>query len=191
MSTAIGNINWMSLNILLACLGVLFGLMFVYLKGWYLKIPLFILWFLFIPNTIYLITDLQHFPKQFFQATTYLEQGALFIQFTLLFAFGIITYIFGMYPLHSLFPVFRRRPNPLFMPIVAIFNTLISFGVALGKIERTHSIYLFTQPTRVLSDIGSLLMRENAILTIIIFSLLCNAIFFSFYAVSIKMLKLK
>jgi uncharacterized membrane protein len=77
------------------------------------------------------------------------------------------------------------------MPVVAIFNTLIAFGVALGKVERTHSVYLFTQPGRVLSDIGSLLMRENAIITIIVFSLLCNVVFFSFYTIVVKQLKLK
>lgn len=188
---AVGNIHWMSLNILLACLGVLFGLLFVYLKDWYLKIPLFVLWILFLPNTIYLITDLQHFPRQFYGDTSPLDKVALFIQYSLVFSFGIVTYLFGMYPLQKLFPIFRKRQNPLFMPVVAIINTLIAFGVALGKIERTHSVYLFTQPTRVLSDIGSLLMRENAILTIIVFSLLCNVIFFSFYAITVKQLKLK
>jgi uncharacterized membrane protein len=180
MSAAIGNINWMSLNILLACLGVLFGLFFIYLKQWYLKIPLFFLWLLFVPNTIYLVTDLQHFPRQFYAASHIIEQVALFIQYTLIFAFGIVTYLFGMYPLQKLFPIFRKRSNPLFMPVVAIFNTVISFGVALGKIERTHSIYLFTQPNRVIQDIGSLLMRENAIVTIIVFSIMCNIIFFLF-----------
>jgi uncharacterized membrane protein len=189
--SAIGNINWMSLNILLACLGVLFGLLFVYFKDWWLKIPLFILWLLFVPNTIYLVTDLQHFPRQFYAATSIPEQFILFMQYVMIFGFGIITYLFGMYPLQKIFPIFRRRPNPLFMPVVAIFNTLIAFGVALGKVERTHSVYLFTQPGRVLSDIGSLLMRENAIITIIVFSLLCNVVFFSFYTIVVKQLKLK
>jgi uncharacterized membrane protein len=189
--SAIGNINWMSLNILLACLGVIFGLVFVYFKDWWIKIPLFILWILFVPNTIYLVTDLQHFPRQFYAAPTMAEQIILFFQYTLLFTFGIATYLFAMYPLHILFPIFRRRPNPLFMPVVAIFNTLIAFGVALGKVERTHSVYLFTQPGRVFSDITALLMRENAIITIIVFSLLCNLIFFSFYAIFVKQLKLK
>ena len=108
MSSAIGNINWTSLNILLACLGVLFGLLFVYTRNWWLKMPLFILWLLFVPNTIYLVTDLQHFPRQFYAATTWIEQTVLFIQYCLLFAFGIVTYLFGMYPLQRLFPIFRR-----------------------------------------------------------------------------------
>jgi uncharacterized membrane protein len=73
--SAIGNINWMSLNILLACLGVLFGLLFVYFKDWWLKIPLFILWLLFVPNTIYLVTDLQHFPRQFYAASSTIPQS--------------------------------------------------------------------------------------------------------------------
>ncbi len=191
MSAAIGNINWMSLNILLACLGVLFGLIFIYFKSWYLKIPMFILWLLFIPNTIYLVTDLQHFSRQFYAATTPLEEIALFIEYIFLFIFGLVTYLFGMYPLQKIFPIFRRRQNPLFIPVVIIFNILISFGVALGKIERTHSLYIFTQPSRVFEDIMTLLARENAILVICLFALLCNVVFFSFYAIVVKLLKIK
>ncbi len=191
MSAAIGNINWMSLNILLACLGVLFGLIFIYFKSWYLKIPMFILWLLFIPNTIYLVTDLQHFSRQFYAATTPLEEVALFIEYIFLFIFGLVTYLFGMYPLQKIFPIFRRRQNPLFIPVVIIFNILISFGVALGKIERTHSLYIFTQPSRVFEDIMTLLARENAILVICLFALLCNVVFFSFYAIVVKLLKIK
>jgi uncharacterized membrane protein len=191
MSAAIGNINWMSLNILLACLGVLFGLIFIYFKSWYLKIPMFILWLLFIPNTIYLVTDLQHFSRQFYAATTPLEEIALFIEYIFLFIFGLVTYLFGMYPLQKIFPIFRRRQNPLFIPVVIIFNILISFGVALGKIERTHSLYIFTQPSRVFDDIMTLLARENAILVICLFALLCNIVFFSFYAIVVKLLKIK
>ena len=181
----------MSLNILLACLGVLFGLIFIYFKSWYLKIPMFILWLLFIPNTIYLVTDLQHFSRQFYAATTPLEEIALFIEYIFLFIFGLVTYLFGMYPLQKIFPIFRRRQNPLFIPVVIIFNILISFGVALGKIERTHSLYIFTQPSRVFDDIMTLLARENAILVICLFALLCNIVFFSFYAIVVKLLKIK
>ncbi len=191
MSAAIGNTNWMSLNILLACLGVLFGLIFIYFKSWYLKVPMFILWLLFVPNTIYLVTDLQHFSRQFYAASTSLEQAVLFIQYIFLFIFGLVTYLFGMYPLQKIFPIFRRRQNPLFIPVVIVFNILISFGVALGKIERTHSLYIFTQPSRVFDDIMTLLARENAILVICLFALLCNIVFFSFYAIVVKLLKIK
>jgi uncharacterized membrane protein len=96
-----------------------------------------------------------------------------------------------MYPLQKIFPIFRRRQNPLFIPVVIIFNILISFGVALGKIERTHSLYIFTQPSRVFDDIMTLLARENAILVICLFALLCNIVFFSFYAIVVKLLKIK
>lgn len=191
MYSAVGNINWMSLNILLACLGVLFGLLSIYFKDWYFKIPLFVLWLLFVPNTIYLVTDLQHFPRQFYSSTSPLDQTVLFFQYSLLFAFGLVTYLFGMYPVQKVFPIFRRRQNPLFIPAIIIFNTLISFGVVLGKVERTHSIYLITQPVRVLWDIGNLLTRPDALILILIFSILCNVVFFSFYSISARMLKLK
>jgi uncharacterized membrane protein len=188
---AVGNINWMSLNILLACLGVLFGLLAVYLKESYLKIPMFILWILFVPNTIYLVTDLQHFPRQFYSDTSVLDKITLFIQYSLLFGFGIVTYLFGLYPVQKIFPIFRRRQNPIFIPAIIFFNTIISFGVVLGKVERTHSIYLITQPGRVLMDAFSLLTKLDALILILVFSILCNVIFFSFYSISVKMLKIK
>lgn len=191
MPIAVANINWISLNILLACLGVIFGLLFIYFKNIYLKILFLLLWFLFVPNTIYIVTDIQHFPKQFYGTDSFLDQAALFFQYSLLFSFGVVTYLFGMYPIQKIFPIFRRRQNPLFIPAIIIFNTLIAFGVTLGKIERTHSLYLFTNPARVIGDIGLLFGRDNAILVIIMFSLLCNVIFFSFYAISIKLLNIK
>lgn len=191
MPISLANLNWMSLNIFLACLGLIFGLLFVYFRNFYLKLFLMILWILFLPNTIYLITDLQHFNKQFFNSTHMLDQFVLFIQYIFLFTFGIFSYLFGMYPVHTIFPAFRRRQNPLFIPAVLILNFAIAFGVTMGKIERTHSFYLFTQPARVVQDVIDVFTFLPTLGFTILFATFCNVIFFAFYSISVKLLKIK
>lgn len=191
MPIALQNVEWMSLNIFLACLGLIFGLLWVYFKNFYLKLFFLVLWVLFLPNTIYLVTDLQHFNKQFFASRSFAEQIVLYLQYIFLFTFGIFSYLFGMYPLQKLFPIFRKRQNPLFIPAAIMLNFAIAFGVTMGKIERTHSFYLFTQPGRVLQDVIDVFTFLPTLGFTILFAVLCNMIFFSFYAVSVKMLKLK
>lgn len=191
MLISYSNLNWMSLNIFLACAGLIFGLLFLYAKNFYLKIVLVFLWILFLPNTIYLITDLQHFPRQFYQTNLLFDKVFLFIQYIFLFTFGIFSYLYGMYPLQILFPVFRRRQNPLFVPIVLVINFAIAFGVTMGKIERTHSLYLFTDPLRVLTDAYNVLTFPPTLGFTVLFWLLINLIFFAFYTISVKLLKLK
>ncbi len=141
------------------------------------------------PNTIYLVTDLQHFPKQFMEAVSPSDQAFLFIEYILLFVFGVFSYLFTMYPFGKIFPRIKRKTNPYLIPVVLIVNAAISFGVALGKIERTHSWYVFTDPQRVIKDIIHLLTNPEAVLVIVVFALLCNTINFSFHTVSAKLLK--
>lgn len=191
MPIALSNLDWMPLNIFLASLGLLFGLLFLYFKNKILKIVCAFLWILFLPNTIYLVTDLEHLSGQLSQTRSREDFIAVFIQYVLLFIFGVFTYLFGMYPLYKIFPrTHKAKRHSLFLPAAVILNILIAFGVVMGKDARTHSFYLFTHPIRVVHDLVTIATTPATLMVVAVFALLCNLIFFSFHKAAEKNFKL-
>lgn len=176
MNIFLNNFNWMVINLALACLGFVFGLLYLHSKNRLLRIPLFILWILFLPNTIYLLTDLEHL---FLQLTQVNFNGAilLVIQYTVLFTLGVLTYFAGMIPMEKFF---RKHKFKNYSLIFLIFNFAVAFAVVLGKVERTHSWYVFTEPLRVVSDILSVLTTPKLILMVILLGIAFNLIYFFF-----------
>lgn len=170
------NFNWMIPNLALASLGFIFGILYLKSKSSFLRIPLFILWFLFLPNTIYLISDLEHYFVQIFE-TDFLGVIILTIQYALLVAFGILTYFAGLIPMEKFF---KRRKSRNYKIIFLIFNLAIAFAVVLGKIERTHSWYVFTQPLRVVDDVLSVLTSPYLLTIVVLFAVMFNLIYFTF-----------
>jgi uncharacterized membrane protein len=176
MEIFLANFWYMIPNLALACLGFVFAILYLHSKSNFLKIPLFILWFLFLPNTIYLITDLEHYFAQLTKVD-FLGLVLLTIQYTVLTALGILTYFAGMMPIEKFF---RRRKSKNYSLVFLIFNFAIAFAVVLGKVERTHSWYVFTQPQRVINDITHLLTTPLLITSVIFFGILFNLIYFTF-----------
>lgn len=96
------NLGWMIPNVALASLAVVFALGYLYAKSSLLKIPLFILWFLFLPNTIYLLTDIEYLPKQILQSES-LDRLVILGQYVILLIIGVLTYFGGLLPLKAIF----------------------------------------------------------------------------------------
>lgn len=163
-------------NLALASLGFVFALAYLHSKSDLLRIPLFILWFLFLPNTIYLITDLEHYFVQLAQVD-FFGSVLLTIQYTILTALGILTYFAGMMPMEKFF---KRRKSKNYSWIFLGFNFVIAYAVVLGKIERTHSWYVFTQPFRVLTDVVNVLTTPMLILLVVLLGIAFNLIYFFF-----------
>lgn len=190
MPEILSNLQWMSFNILLACLGLIFGLLFLKQKKYLLKVILFVLWILFLPNTIYLLTDLQHLPRQVFEQSNFFYRLIIFFQYIVLFLFGIFTYIYGLSPIDKLFKLKNWHNHKLKFFLIGTFNFVIAFGVGMGRIERTHSWYIFTQPARVISDMYALLSSADSVIFVLIFGVICNLLFFAFHLTVKKTLKI-
>jgi len=79
----------MVFNLILASIGVGLGYVFLGTKQPLFKFIIFLLWILFLPNTIYLLTDLQHLPDQFYRIDNEYKITLMF-QYVLLLSFGII-----------------------------------------------------------------------------------------------------
>jgi uncharacterized membrane protein len=177
MPIFVDNFNWMLLNVTLAFIPlILAGLLRRKMK-FPLYVVLLLMWMFFLPNTIYLITDMQYFPGQFIKAELF-EQVALFIQYILLTFLGVFTYFYGLDPIeraareHKLSPVTK---NTMYIAI----NFVVAFAVILGKVQRTHSWYIVTDTVRVILDINRTLTTPYLVMWIVAIGVLINVIFFT------------
>ncbi len=179
MDVLFDNSIWMLFNIWLAVLGVVYGWLFLFTKNPLLKIFSFVLWLLFIPNTIYLLTDLTHFFEQI-QNVSGIPQFILILQYIIITIIGVVTFILALYPFEKVITskkVIGKKHDVFF--IVAI-NFLISFGVILGRIQRTNSWEAFTNTQKTLHDMLQVLRSTELMVFVFIFGIFCNILYFSF-----------
>ena len=176
MEIFVANFEWMIPNLALACLGFVFALLYLKARCAFLRIPLFILWLLFLPNTIYLLTDIEHYVEQV-MVVDFSGAILLTIQYAVLIILGFLTYFAGMAPVEKFFKTHGSKKDD-YDYVFVIFNFAIAFAVILGKVERTHSWYVFTQPQRVIDDILSVLTTPILFIAVILFGLLFNLIYF-------------
>lgn len=186
MDILLDNLPWMSWNVFLAMLGWLFAVYFSRATKPLHKALWAILWLLFLPNTVYLLTDLKHL---LFQWRRVGEMGhfLLLAQFGVLSLTGVLTYVKGIdqfergliaalkpskYAQHPMSTMFMRYPNRFFVG----FNFLVSFGVIMGRVMRTNSWHVFTQPMRVVRDALAVLTSGELILFTLAFGLVVNSV---------------
>lgn len=178
MPVVMFDLPWMTFNVGLALLAVGLGVIYLRSKPSLFRKFLFLVWFLFFPNTIYLITDLQYVPRDLMQ-TSGLEQVVLFLLFLGLGILGIVTYLEGIKPLGEILPK-RKNQQALKNLIIIGFNFIVAFAVTIGKFQRTHSAYIFIDPMRVIRDVWSTLFDFKLLIFVLVFGILINTIYFGF-----------
>lgn len=173
------NFEWMTINILLTLLPFIFLNLAIKFKNRIVKSAFFLLWFLFFPNTIYLLTDLQYLPGQLSKFDPKLDL-LLIGQYLVLVLVGVTSYLYSLRPIVSLLvKKYRKIGKVKWNFVVMFFNFVVSFGVFLGKIERTQSWDVFTNPLRVLTQINNIIHDPNKFVIIFIFGVLINVIYFA------------
>lgn len=174
METIIDNIGWMSFNTLLALVTIIFGIMMGMGKNRLFKYSFAFLWLLFVPNTIYLFTDIIHL----FQQYPHIESAyklPLLLQYAALMIIGAITFYISV----KLFEkTFLKRVKSSTQILVGV-NFIIGFGIVLGRVQRTNSWEVFTNVPKVIADSLNVLSSLELILLSIFFGLLCNLTYFS------------
>lgn len=180
MYFVLDNLSWMSFNLFLSLLGVTFGWMFFYSRKPFFSFIFFVIWVLFIPNTIYLITDLQHLPAQWVKVDL-LPKLILLIEYLGLACIGIITFIVSMYPVDKVFDEFHLKKKPEIKFFILVFvNLFISFALVLGKYQRTHSWYVFSDFPKVSSDVTIILKTPELLATVLFLGIVINLTYFGF-----------
>lgn len=169
----------MPLNIALAFLGVIFGFLLLRSKLPIFRVIFFVLWFLFVPNTIYLLTDIQYFPEQVVKLE-FFYQVILAGQYLLLFVLGIITFLLGLYPLEKMMKKLKVKDQNVHKVSIVVMSFLISFAVALGKIQRISSWEVFTDPKGTIAGVLATYNSLEVMAFVLLFGVLSSALYFSF-----------
>src|SRR5476649_2834670 len=97
MYILIYNIGWMVYNCFLALIAVGLGYLALQVNSKFLKIVIGIMWFLFLPNTIYIFTDLEHLIEQWYYIAPSLR-SLLVLEYIIFEAIGVATFLLGFFP---------------------------------------------------------------------------------------------
>ena len=181
------NVSWMVYNCLLALIAVVLGYFTIHVENKYAKVFIGLVWFLFLPNTIYIFTDLEHLIRQWQFISTSLRP-ILVLQYTIFEIVGIITFLLAFYPFEKfvqLAKFFRKRKTQAFI----FFNFLIAFGMVLGRVERINSWQVFTNPPAVITSALHVMLSLHLLGLTVLFGLLCNFIYFLFRSKALSFAK--
>lgn len=172
------NTGWMLYNVSLALIAVIFGILTYKTRSLFIKIFFGIIWILFLPNTIYILTDIEHLFEDIGK-TSGLIQVFLIFQYLLLMAGGIITFLYGLYPFEKMLNLSKKLKHNTKILII-IMNFLIAFGVVLGRVQRANSWDLLFDTQKVISDSLHVIYSKQLLFFFLFFAALCNIIYFYF-----------
>lgn len=180
MTVIIYNLFWMTWNLILAAVSVVLS--------WYLtrkhkqSMRLFwgFLWLIFAPNTIYVLTDLYHLVEQWGMVGG-IEKLIVLCQYFIFISIGVVTFVMSLYFFeYSLTRYLPRKISEyMITPIIAVLNFVIAFGVMVGRVQRTNSWELFTNPTQAYHDIVQTLTSPTLLIFVFVFGTIGNIIYFS------------
>lgn len=182
MDVFIDNFYFIWVNSLLALVAVLFGWLMSKANSTFAKAWTGFLWLIFLPNTIYILTDLSHLIEEW-SDVNYLFKMLLIIQYALFSLFGITTFVLAVYFFQKLLEgksiKKKMRIKPSTTIAILILNFIVGFGVVLGGIQRTNSWYIFTDPARVMRDVITLITSQELLILFVGFGILSNLIYFT------------
>lgn len=142
-----------------------------------------LLWLLFFPNALYLVTDLIHLR----------DDGVVPIWFDafLLFSFALTGLLIGLFSLYLMQTVVTRRVGRLIGWLFVIVTlSMSSYGVYIGRFLRWNSWDIFTQPFSLLSDVYASLLHPHMVVKTYVVSSLLSAIFMFAYVVMLALPRL-
>lgn len=173
------NTVWMLWNIFLALVGVFFGWLMIRSTSTRVKMLFGFFWLLFVPNAIYIVTDIIHIPTQFSKIDSLLIIP-LFLQYLILEISGIVTFVISIYFFEITLCLKRFRLSKLLVIfIIIVTNFIIGFGVVVGRVQRTNSWDVFLNPGRVIDDAYNIVINPNLFIFTIAMGIISNIVYFS------------
>jgi uncharacterized membrane protein len=166
-------------NLFLAGLPLVFSFALKYVNdlpnsSFTIKLVLFGLWLLFLPNAPYIITDLVHLSRKRISPVWF--DGSIVFSSALV---GLMMGLISLYIVHQLIkPSFNYLTNWI---LLTFLIGLTSFGVYLGRVLRWNSWDLFTRPIALFQSIYESLFHFSAISMTIVFSCMLLFIYLMVY----------
>jgi uncharacterized membrane protein len=138
-------------NLFLACIPYLIARHIQHKKrsGIYL-LAMVAVWLLFLPNALYIITDLKHFRVR--------PPVPEWFDCLLLYSYSTLALLYGLMSLYTIHQVFKNHLSAITQHVFLTSTSfLVGFGVYLGREERWNSWDLFTKPISLLSECFTLI----------------------------------
>lgn len=151
--------------------------LFFSVRNKFLKGLFFILWFLFFPNTMYVVTDVEHIIRQWPDVSG-VDKLTVFVQYTILEVVGLLAFLIALFPFEKLSQKYMTKEVTVLL--IVGYNFLIGFAMILGKVERVHSIDVFLHPLGVVSSMLAVLQSRDLLLLAFFFGLFANFFYFLF-----------
>lgn len=183
METILSNLEWMSFNVFLAMIAVVFGWLMKETHSRILKVLFGIIWIVFLPNTLYILTDVTHFFGDIYEVSG-ITDVLLIFQYITLFTIAITTYFAALYPGEKV--LIPKRNKKLRTVFIIGINILIGYGVTLGRFERTNSWYIITRIPRVIHDGITVLMTPELLFLSAVFTTIGIVTYFVMRNLAIK-----
>jgi uncharacterized membrane protein len=142
-------------------------------------IPVFIIWLLFFPNALYLVTDVLHIVSSL--------PALLWYDTLLFFFFGWIGLFLGMLSLFKIHQYLRGHLNYILSEIsIFIICVISSFGVYLGRFERFNSWDILIHPLQLVRHFFYILINfthgGTPLMFVFVFTIFMYSIYKTMYA---------
>ncbi len=180
MSVLLDNMSMIGLNSFLALIPILFGWLMVKTRQKFLQVALALIWFSFLPNTLYILTDVRYLPEQWNTLSNFGKLG-LAVQYTIYELIGLSSFLLALYPLEKTLTLSRWRENNLVLAVLLItVNFFIGFGIVLGRVQRLNSWDIFLDAPKVIHASFHIVSSRDLLLLAVLFGVLASAVYFLF-----------
>lgn len=180
MSMLLDNMSMIGLNSFLALMPILCGWLMLKTRQTLLRVAFALLWFAFLPNTLYILTDLRYLPEQWNDVSSPGKLG-LVVQYGVYELFGVGSFLLALYLLERTVLLSRWRENRALLPVLLIIvNFFIGFGMVLGRVQRLNSWDIFMDAPRVIRASFEVVSSLELLLTVVLFGVVANAVYFIF-----------
>ena len=180
MSMLLDNMSMIGWNSFLTLIPILCGWLTFKTQQKVLQAAFALLWFSFVPNTLYILTDLRYLPEQW-NAITTLGKLGLAVQYILYELIGVSSFLLAVYPLEKTLLRSRWRENKVLLPLLLIIvNFFIGFGMVLGRVQRLNSWDIFLDAPKVIHASFHIVSSLELLLLGVLFGVVANAVYFVF-----------
>jgi uncharacterized membrane protein len=180
MSVLRDNMSMIGWNSFLTLIPILCGWLMFKTRQKFLQGAFALLWFSFVPNTLYILTDLRYLPEQWNTLHTFGKLG-LALQYILYELIGLSSFLLAVYPLEKTLLRSRWREHTWVLPLLLITaNFCIGFGMVLGRVQRINSWDLFLNTPKVIQASVQIVSSVELLLLVVLFGCVANAVYFIF-----------
>ncbi len=180
MSVLVENMSMIGWNSFLTLIPILCGWLMFKTRQKLLQAAFALLWFSFLPNTLYILTDLRYLPEQW-DAMSTLGKLGLAVQYILYELIGVSSFLLAVYPLEKTLLRSRWRENKMVLPFLLItVNFCIGFGMVLGRVQRLNSWDIFLDAPKVIHASFHMVSTLELLLLGVLFGVVANSVYFLF-----------